>query len=210
MKKHTQFFCSGSSAKITGTLTTGPAVKKHISSEMARELIAVYPTMYHLWFLVYQRVLPQLHFHLLLPCLMSTDRPKIQYKKEVEVRVKSFGETRCMNPQKPKTKIEMENQREVFFGQQVKVTRSVSKVNSGQRVHVRDAEGVCRTSPHPQHPAVPKQNKEKTSIKVSTIAPGQNTLHVGAAVSYCVIRFIGRPDKPRFNALSSNAVNIES
>ena len=34
---------------------------------------------------------------------MSTDTPKIQYQK-VEERVKSFGETRCMNPQKPKTK----------------------------------------------------------------------------------------------------------
>ena len=35
---------------------------------------------------------------------MSTDTPKIQYQKEVEVRVHSFGETRCMNPQNPKTK----------------------------------------------------------------------------------------------------------
>ena len=84
---------------------------------MERELIAIYPTMYHLWFLVYQRVLPQLHFHLLLhhphhriPYLMSTDTSKIQYQKEVEVRVKSFGETRCMNPQKPKTTIKMVNQ----------------------------------------------------------------------------------------------------
>ena len=50
----------------------------------------------------------------------------------------------------------------------------------------------------------------KASNKVSTIAPGQNTLHVGAVVSYCAIRFIGRPDKPRFNALSSNAVKIKS
>ena len=56
----------------------------------------------------------------------------------------------------------------------------------------------------------PKKNKEKASNEVSTIAPGQNTLHVGAAVSYCVIRFIGRPDKPRFNTLSSNAVKIKS
>ena len=37
----------------------------------------------------------------------SRDTPKIQYQKEVEVRVESFGETRCMNPQKPKTKIKM-------------------------------------------------------------------------------------------------------
>ena len=67
--------------------------------------------MYLLWFLVYQRVLPQLHLHILLhhlhhriSYLISTDTPKIQYLKEVEVRVKSFGETRCMNPQKPKKK----------------------------------------------------------------------------------------------------------
>ena len=33
--------------------TTGSAVKNHISSEMARQLIAMYQTMYHLWFLVY-------------------------------------------------------------------------------------------------------------------------------------------------------------
>ena len=83
---------------------------------MTRELNAIHATMYHLWFLVYQRVLPQLHLHLLLhhlhhriPYLMSTDALKIQYQKEVEVRVKSFGETRCMNPQKPKTKIKMRN-----------------------------------------------------------------------------------------------------
>ena len=49
-----------------GIHTTGSAVKNHISSEMARELIAKNPTMCHLWFLVYQRVLPQLHLHLLL------------------------------------------------------------------------------------------------------------------------------------------------
>ena len=86
-----------------GIHTTGPAVKNHTSSEMARELVAIYPTMYHLWFLVYQRVLPQLHLHLLLhhlhyriPYLMSTDTPKIQYQIQVEVRVKSFGETRCI------------------------------------------------------------------------------------------------------------------
>ena len=101
----------GNSVRIMGIHTTGPAVKNHISSEMAKELIAKYRTMYDLWFLVYQRVLPQLHLHLLLhhlhhriPCLMSADTPKIQYQKEVEVRVKSYGETHCINREKPKTK----------------------------------------------------------------------------------------------------------
>ena len=42
------------------------AVTNLISSEMASELIAIFRTMYHMWFLVYQRVLPQLHLHLLL------------------------------------------------------------------------------------------------------------------------------------------------
>ena len=36
------------------------------SGEKARELIAINPTMYHLWFLVCQRGLLQLHLHLLL------------------------------------------------------------------------------------------------------------------------------------------------
>ena len=50
---------------------------------------------------------------------MSTDTPKIQYKKEVEVRVKSCNaevegvDTRCMNPQKPKNKNINEEREEV-------------------------------------------------------------------------------------------------
>ena len=47
------------------------------------------------------------------PYLMSTDTPKIRYQKEVEVRVESFGETRCtkpQKPQKPKTKIKIRNE----------------------------------------------------------------------------------------------------
>ena len=74
--------------------------------------------MYHWWFLVHQRVLLQLHPHLLLhhlhhriPYLMSTDTPKIQFKKEVEVPMKSFRETRCMNPQKLETKIKKRSQK---------------------------------------------------------------------------------------------------
>ena len=102
--------------RIMGIHNTGSAVKNHISPEMTEELIAIYRTMYHSWFLVYQRVLPQLHLHQLLhhlhhtiPYLMSIDILKIQYQKEGEVRVESFGESRCMKPQKPKTKIKMRN-----------------------------------------------------------------------------------------------------
>ena len=46
LKKLPQFFSSGSSARIMGIHTTGPAVKNHISPEMARELMAIFPTMY--------------------------------------------------------------------------------------------------------------------------------------------------------------------
>ena len=52
-------------------------------------------------------LLEETFFHHRILYLMSTDTPKIQYPKEVELRAKSFGETRCMNPQKPKTKIKM-------------------------------------------------------------------------------------------------------
>ena len=51
------------STRIMGTLTTGPAVKNHISPKMARELIANFQTIYHSWFLLYQRLL-QLRLHL--------------------------------------------------------------------------------------------------------------------------------------------------
>ena len=37
------------------------------------------------------------------------DTPKIQYTKEVEVRVRSYGETRCRDQKKPKTKIKMKD-----------------------------------------------------------------------------------------------------
>ena len=48
-----------------------------------------------------------------IPYLTQTDTPKIQYPKEVEVRVKSFGETRCINQKKPKTKIKNGGSEEV-------------------------------------------------------------------------------------------------
>ena len=72
-------------------------------------MIAMYQTMCHSLSLVFRRGPPH-HPHLLLhhlhrriPYLMSTDTPKIPQPKEVEVRVRSYGETRCMDQQKPKT-----------------------------------------------------------------------------------------------------------
>ena len=100
-----------------GIHTTGPAARNHISTRVARELIAQNQIRCHSQSLVYQRVplqLPHLHHHHLhhgIPCLMSADTPKIQYQEEVEARVKSFGEKRCKNPQKPKTKIKVVNQK---------------------------------------------------------------------------------------------------
>ena len=43
-----------------------------------------------------------------------------------------------------------------------------------------------------------KKNKKKISVKVSTVAPCQNTLHVGAANRYRKIQLIGRLHQPRF------------
>ena len=74
---------------------------------MARELIASDQIMYHVWFLEYQRVLPQLRLHLPRHHLhhrsqhrlteiqyRRTEVWKLEYQKEVGVRMKSFGETR--------------------------------------------------------------------------------------------------------------------
>ena len=66
--------------------------------------------MYHLWFLVYQRVLLQLHHHLLIRhlhrrtlYLTSAGTRQIPQPKAVELRVRSYRETRCIDQQKPET-----------------------------------------------------------------------------------------------------------
>ena len=119
-KKLPQCFHWRDSAMNTGIRITGSAVKKHISSEMARELIAIYQTTYHLWFLEYQRVLPQLRVRLSRHHHRSQHRPTvIQYRKTelIEAPVpernrgmnESYGETRCMILQKPKNEIKISN-----------------------------------------------------------------------------------------------------
>ena len=69
--------------------------------------------MHHLWFLEYQRVLPVLRLHLPRHHLhhrsqhrltenqyQITEVLKLQYHKEVEVRMKSIRVARCKLPQK--------------------------------------------------------------------------------------------------------------
>ena len=84
---------------------------------MIREMIAKNRTMCHSWSLVYLRVplqrphLLRHHLHHRIQYSTLADIPKIQYLKEVEVRVRTIGKTRCINQQKPKTKIKMVNQK---------------------------------------------------------------------------------------------------
>ena len=49
------------------------------------------------------------HLHRRISYLTPNDTPKIQHPKEVDVRVRIFGETHCIDPQKPKTKIKMKD-----------------------------------------------------------------------------------------------------
>ena len=63
-KKLPQWFPWWNSVRTMGIHTTGSAVENHISSEMAKELITICRTMYHSWFLEFQRVLPQQGLHL--------------------------------------------------------------------------------------------------------------------------------------------------
>ena len=81
---------SGNSVRIMGVPTTGQPVKKS-HPKLTRELIAIFHTVYHSWFLVYQRVLPHLHLHLPLHHLhhrsqyrltQKTEILKIQYQKK--------------------------------------------------------------------------------------------------------------------------------
>ena len=83
--------------------------------------------------------------------------------------------------------------------------KSVSKVSRSTREMLRK---VCRTSPHPQHPAVPPKKKQGKSKRQSQyIAPGQNTLHVGAAVITVQSDSLAGLTNHGFNVCSSNAVN---
>ena len=117
-EKLPQCFHWGNSARNMGTRVTGKAVIIHISSKMARDLIAKYQTVYHVWFLKYQRVLPQLRLHLPRHHLhrrsqhrktviqyQKTEMLKLRYPKGMEVWMRSFGWNRCMILQKPKAKI---------------------------------------------------------------------------------------------------------
>ena len=74
-----------------GIPTTGPAVNNYISPKRARKFIAIYPTMYHLWFLDYLRVLPHLHLHLPLHHLPH----RSQYRRTEKTEMLKL---RCMNP----------------------------------------------------------------------------------------------------------------
>ena len=76
---------------------TGKAVRVHISSRMARELIAIYLTMYHLWFLESQRVLPQLRLHL--------PRHHLHHRSQHRPTVIQYWKTKMLRLQYPKIKI---------------------------------------------------------------------------------------------------------
>ena len=69
--------------------------KTHISPKRARELIAICQTVLGL-------STSSSATSIVYDVNRSTEN---QYKKEVEVRVRSYGETRCINPQKPKTRV---------------------------------------------------------------------------------------------------------
>ena len=94
---------------------------KTTSPKRARELIAIYQTVCHSWSLIHlgvplQRPHP-LHHHLhhRIPYLTKADTLKIQHQKEVEVRVKSCGETRCTKPQKPKNMRNAKMYKEIYL-----------------------------------------------------------------------------------------------
>ena len=118
LRKLPQCFHWRNSAKNMGTRITGKAVKNHISSKMVRKLTATSNGE--------PFVVPGItaSSSSATPSSASSSSSsqestsaniqyqtkevwKLQYQKEVEVRMKSFGETPCMNPQKTETKMKM-------------------------------------------------------------------------------------------------------
>ena len=88
LNKLPQFFPWGNSVRTMCIHTTGSAVRNHISSEKARELIATYPTVSHLLFLVYQRVLPRQHFLNIYITGFCIWRKQIQWKSSTKKKWK--------------------------------------------------------------------------------------------------------------------------
>ena len=86
--------------------------KPHPTTKKAKELIALYQTMSHSWFLVYQRVLLQLHFHLLhhlhhrIPHLIDVNR---YTENPVPARSGSTSEELRGNPLHESTETENKN-----------------------------------------------------------------------------------------------------
>ena len=70
--------------------------------------------------------------------MMPTDTPKIQYQNEVEVWVKNFGETRSMNPQKPKTRMKMRSEKyeEIVQGAGTQMEEVEKKVEEEIKEHM--------------------------------------------------------------------------
>ena len=111
LKKLPEFFLWRISVRIMGFHSTGPAVKNHIRNGKRIDC-----NIYNSERFVVPGLSASSSSTTPSPTspssssqdsvFMSTDTPKIQYQKEVEVPVKSFGETRCKNPQTPKTKME--------------------------------------------------------------------------------------------------------
>ena len=104
--------------KVMGIRTTVPAVKNHISPKTGKRIDCNMSNYVPF-------VVPGLSTSSSsTPTLTSSssssqdsvfdvNRYTVQYQKEVEVRVKSCGETRCINRQKPKTNIQMKGREEV-------------------------------------------------------------------------------------------------
>ena len=113
LEEHPQFFHSESSARIMGILITGPAVKNHTSPKMERELIAIFHTMCHSpWFI--SEFFLNFIFSPTSAAFSSQDsvfdvkryaenpEPERSGSTSEELR-----ETRCIDQQKPNTRIKM-------------------------------------------------------------------------------------------------------
>ena len=92
----------------------------------------------------------------------------------------------------------------IFLTASQKVTLSERKVNHPSQQG--DATGGLQdfSSPSTSRRAPKKRKKQRQG---QYIAPGQNTLHVGAAVSYRENQVLAILANHEFNALRSNAVN---
>ena len=110
------------------------------------------------------------HLHHWILYLTPNNTPKIQHPKELEVRVRSYRETRCINQQKPKTKIQMKDAKKynaIYYMNCRIGCRSTERIFSHERIPLEP-----RRNPEPGYRDTANSSHELPIESRAKVEPG--------------------------------------